>query len=383
MRVRSLRRQFPTFFRLLPKIALILVTVESLCLIAIASAQGATSVNYLTAEPVTGFDATRVYAGRTVAGRASELGFKHSGELATLQVDIGDAVLAGEPIASLNTRSQEARLAEARADVKLAAANLLALEAETQLARQTEARFRSLRDKGHASDQVYDEQRLALRAKEAQLGVARANLTRAQANEQSAAIVLEEAHITAPFDGIVQARYFDEGAQTRPGSPIIRLVEISNKEAHVGVPETMASQLQPGTVYTLRWNGQRLTARLKALLPEIDPASRTVSAVLNLTDPRVPLGAVIELEVTHQVASSGYWVPMTALTESDRGLWGVFVVGDEARLERRLVEIVHVESDRAFVRGTLNQGDQVVSTGVQRLVPGQQVAAARMPVAGD
>jgi hypothetical protein len=44
-----------------------------------------------------------------------------------------------------------------------------------------------------------------------------------------------------------------------------------------------------------------------------------------------------------------------------------------------LVEIVHNEGDRAFVRGLLSTSDRVVATGTQRIVAGQRV----IPVAAD
>ena len=71
---------------------------------------------------------------------------------------------------------------------------------------------------------------------------------------------------------------------------------------------------------------------------------------------------------------------LAALTESDRGLWGVYVVNDQSRVERRLVEIIHTESERAYVRGTLENDDRIVRTGVQRIVPGQQVTADIAPL---
>ena len=145
MRVRNLRRQFPNLWQRSSCAVLLLVLIEVLWILGTVPAHAATTVRTITAQPTDGFEARRLYAGRTVAGRASELGFKHGGELARLHVDIGDRVPLGEPMADLDTRSLEARLAEARADVSLAAANLKAQEAETRLARQTEARFRSLR----------------------------------------------------------------------------------------------------------------------------------------------------------------------------------------------------------------------------------------------
>ncbi len=48
-------------------------------------------------------------------------------------------------------------------------------------------------------------------------------------------------------------------------------------------------------------------------------------------------------------------------------------MNERSVVERHLVELVHTEAARAFVRGTLETSDRVVSTGVQRIVPGQLV----------
>lgn len=374
MRTALLRKLFPRSWNALTRAALALVVLQLGWLAMADDAAAETVVSYQTLAAEDGFDAVRVYAGRTVAGRASELGFKQAGELAILHVDIGDRVEAGQVLAELDTASLDASLAQAEADVRLAAANLQALEAETQLARQTEERFRTLRDAGHTSAQIYDEQRLALRAKEAQLSVAAASLARARANRTAAEIAISEARIEAPFAGQIQHRRMDEGAQAGPGQTIFRLVETAHREAHVGIPETMTESIRPGAEYTLRWADARLQGRLKALLPEVDAASRTVTAVLELEDETVPFGAVVELELNYRVPADGYWLPLTALTESDRGLWGAYVVNGDSNAERRLVEILHVEADRAYVRGTLTPGERVIDTGVQRIVPGQAVS---------
>ena len=81
----------------------------------------------------------------------------------------------------------------------------------------------------------------------------------------------------------------------------------------------------------------------------------------------------MEVAINEAVDAPGFWLPLSALTEADRGLWGVYVVNAEQIVERRLIEIVHSEADRVFVRGTLATDDRVVATGVQRIVPGQVV----------
>ncbi len=374
MHVRLIRKHLAPAWTHFTRLAVAVVILELLLLLGIGHLQAATTVAFVKAEAQDGYTAARVYAGRAVAGRASELGFKHGGEVEQLLVDIGDVVAAGTLLAKLDSANAEAQLQQAKADVSLAAANLAALEAETQLARQTEARFLKLRQAGHASAQVYDEQRLALRAKEAQLNVARANLLRAEAARNAASIIVDEAHIYAPFAGTVQARHLDEGSQVGAGQNVLRLVEVDHTEAHVGIPEALAARLDAEADNRVIWEGMAYPARLKAVLPEVDPTTRTLTAVFDLETSEIPLGAVVELELTSHIPEPGYWLPLTALTESDRGLWGVFVINAESVIERRLVEIIHAEADRAYVRGTLTPGERVVRTGVQRIVPGQKVS---------
>ncbi len=74
------------------------------------------------------------------------------------------------------------------------------------------------------------------------------------------------------------------------------------------------------------------------------------------------------------------------MTESSRGLWACYVAEELSRrelpdsathrLRRRELEIVHQEADRVFVRGTLADGELIVTEGMQRLVPDQLVRLA-------
>lgn len=90
-----------------------------------------------------------------------------------------------------------------------------------------------------------------------------------------------------------------------------------------------------------------------------------------------------DLEVQHRQAEAGYWLPSTALIAGDRGLWSVYVLGKRGstsyRVARRDVEVLYTESDpvqggdRAFVRGLVEAGDRVITSGTHRIVADQLV----------
>ena len=353
-----------------------------LLLIATPQSFAELTVSYLTVTPQAEFSTNRVYAGTSRAARRAELGFKRGGEVATVMVDLGDSVAAGQLLAQLDTRALASDLRRAQSEEVLAAANRRSASAQTELAANTERRVRALRANGNVSQQAFDEAHLQYRVSRAQLEVAQASLGRARAAVEAMEVALSEAEIRAPFGGIIQARHVDEGSQIGPGSPALSLVETSKREAHVGIPESAVTSLTVGDAYTINWQNVSASAQLRSLLPEVNPNTRTVTAVFTVADQRIPLGAVVELSLQQRVSGNGFWVPIEALTAMDRGLWGVFIIDAENVVQQRLVEIVHNEGDRAFVRGLLSNSDRVVATGTQRIVAGQRVIpiAAQMAI---
>lgn len=340
------------------------------------------TVSYVTVTPQAEFSTNRVYAGTSRAARRAELGFKRGGEVATVMVDLGDSVAAGQLLAQLDTRALASDLRRTQSEEVLAAANRRSASAQTELAANTERRVRALRANGNVSQQAFDEAHLQYRVSRAQLEVAQASLGRAQAAVEAMEVALSEAEIRAPFGGVIQARHVDEGSQIGPGSPALSLVETSKREAHIGIPESAVTSLTVGDAYTINWQNVSASAQLRSLLPEVNPNTRTVTAVFTVADQRIPLGAVVELSLRQRVPGNGFWVPIDALTAMDRGLWGVFIIDAENIVQQRLVEIVHNEGDRAFVRGLLSTSDRVVATGTQRIVAGQRVIpiAAQMTI---
>jgi len=123
--------------------------------------------------------------------------------------------------------------------------------------------------------------------------------------------------------------------------------------------------------------GTAYPAALLQILPQLDPAARTATARFRFSTatPAVRAGQLVELSLDRTLDEAGFWVPLTALAEANRGLWSLFLaVPDGAggyTAQRSLVEILHSTTEQAFVRGDLVSGDRIVQSGVGRLVPGQ------------
>lgn len=318
------------------------------------------------------FTATERFSGIVAAKRSSQLGFPAGGRIADLRVDLGDRVAAGQTLAVLDTRGLRAQLASANAMISEA-------EASHALAQSTVDRQISLLERGHVSTQRVDEAR-------AQADTAMARIRAARANADALRVQIDLARIQAPFDGTVTARLADEGAIAGPGQPVFELVETGSLEARIGLTAKLTKSLEVGAAYDLISDQGPVPAILRSVTGVIDANNRTVSVVFDITDAdSVAAGAVVRLEMEREIDEPGLWLPVSALTESDRGLWSVYIArrdGNGWSAEPGMVEIVYQAGERVFVRGAIRDGDRVIMDGLQRIAPGQPVTPVEVSANG-
>ncbi len=324
------------------------------------------AVETMSVDRVASITETLRYVGQIEPARANSLAFERAGTLGQVFVDESDRVRQGDVLARLDTRALDARRAEleARRD---------ALEAQVALADLTLDRQSALRDRGHASSQAHDEARF-------QLARLQAGLVEIDAGLRAVAVDLAKSDLVAPFSGQVTARFLDEGGVVAPGVPVLGLIEADRPQLRVGVPSDRAGLLAAGMPVRVVHQGRDWAGTVAAIRPDVDPVTRAQIVLVDMApDPGLAFGAAAELVVDAPRALSGYWVPLTALSEGGRGLWTVMTVidgGDGLETGSETVEIVLVDGDRALVRGTLRDGAEIVVTGTHRLVPGSRVAVA-------
>ncbi|MEO0949126.1 MAG: efflux RND transporter periplasmic adaptor subunit, partial [Cyanobacteria bacterium J06641_5] len=376
-------------------------------------------VNVLQIVPVSSYEVARAYTGEIAALRASDLGFERGGRLVDVLVREGDRVTAGQPIAQLDTQNLQAQrrqleaekaravaqFAELQAgprseDIAAAEAEVRDLEQQLLLVQAQRSRREFLHNEGAISKEELDEFTFDRGALQARLERAQSNLaelrngTRPEqidaqqalvrqldANIADIEITIGKSAIAAPFAGLVAARQVDEGTVLSAGQAVVRLVEDATPEARIGLPTDRTARLRLGETQTLQFGDRAYSATVAAVLPEIDPQTRTQEVIFALEPAATPYakpGQTVRVELTETVSAEGFWLPIGALTRDIRGLWSCYVLvptqaQDTAVVETVSVEILHQEAERVLVRGTLQSSDRIVADGIHRLVPGQKV----------
>jgi len=304
------------------------------------------------------------YLGVIKAGSDSDIGFEVAGVVTALPATEGKRVAPGEVLAQLGIDRRQARLDAARAAYER-------VVAERSLADTRQGRLASLLTDGSVSQQEYDDTRFTAQALAAAENSAAAEL-------QSVELELTKSTLVAPYGAVVAERLVQIGTVVAPGTPVLRLVTTTGREAHIGVPVDVARRLIPGASHSLALRDRLIEGRLRSIRDDVDPATLTVGTVFDLpADTAISVGESVRLLVNEPIPMAGGWLPITALLEAPRGLWDVLTItADEKgqyRAHRESVEVIYTRGNEVFVRGTLEEGAAVVASGLQRISPGDLV----------
>lgn len=311
-------------------------------------------VSSQTVEVLAGYYVNRYFSAQVQAQQSLSVASEIAGKVTEIWVDEGDKVVAGDLLFSLDTQifdQQKAALIAQQESIK----------ADRSLAKKRLKRQQNLNQKSFSSEDTID-------ALESQIDKLNASLRNLKAQAQDIDIRLNKSKIYAPFDGQIQARYIDKGAIINAGTVALDLIDNNHLEIQAGLPVRIAKDIHVNKPYQFTQNNQQVTARAQAILPKIDPVTQTqgVKFVLASDSELVP-GDYIKLVLPSYQEANGFWLANSALIEGERGLWQIFVIDEEGRVNKQSVSIVYPSNPSSFVSANIATGKKVVIKGVHRL----------------
>lgn len=305
---------------------------------------------------------TRSFVGIVAPRTETDLAFRVGGKIVVRTVSVGDQVKAGAVVARLDPQDLALQVESAEAELSAATSNLAQASADLD-------RFETLKTSGYAT--VADFDRKAAAKAEAAARVERARRTLDLARHQAA-----YAELTADVDGVVTATPAEPGQVVAIGQPVVRLAHLGGKEAVIALPEDWFQHASgaPATVTLWSGNGRRYTARLRELSPQADPATRTYRARFTIdgADEAVAFGMTATVTLSEDAKGRVARLPLAAVMNHGTGP-SVFVVADDGALALRPVTVAAFTEDAALLSAGVNDGEKVVTLGVQKLQPGQRV----------
>ncbi|MRV71746.1 efflux RND transporter periplasmic adaptor subunit [Duganella sp. FT92W] len=198
--------------------------------------------------------------------------------------------------------------------------------------------------------------------------------------------------VASPMAGVVTELAVREGMTVAAGAPLYRINGTSAVWLIAEVPETAAAQVRPGQNVAARvaaLPGMAFSGKVEALLPEVNPSTRTLKARIVLANPdgRLVQGMFATADLAGQTGAPALLVPTEAVIRTGtRSV--VFVAAGAGGFAPVDVETGAEAGGRTEIRKGLVAGQQVVVSG-QFLVDSEaslKGVAARMaadtPVGG-
>jgi Cu(I)/Ag(I) efflux system membrane fusion protein len=170
--------------------------------------------------------------------------------------------------------------------------------------------------------------------------------------------------LTTPIGGVVVELLAREGMTVMAGATLFRINGLGTVWANAEVPESQAALLRPGAKVQARSPavpGATFDGRVQALLPEVNAATRTLKARLELANPRGALvpGMFVQMQFMDMRPGKALLIPTEAVIQTGRRTV-VMLAEDNGRFRPVDVEIgIEVGGQTEIKRG-LQAGQHVV-----------------------
>src|SRR5215470_9175836 len=322
--------------------------------------------------------------GATAAFAAANIFARATGYIAKRNVDIGDRVKAGDLLAQLavpelddQISQNEATLAQLKSALEQAKANLT-------LAQVTWDRDRPLVKEGWTTQQQGTVDVQTLKAQEAAVSVAQANV----AAQENLLKMLHQnrdyASVVAPFDGVITQRNVDVGSLVQgnatTGTFMFEMMQKDVIRVWVYVPQDAAFGVGPGVDAVVRvpeLPDRAFAGKVTRIADALQSGTRTLLTEIDLPNPDGALASgiycTVELKIPRKTPA--FVLPAEALIFNRNGQQ--VAVANDGKAEIRKVRVTRDLGTRVEVDAGVKPGEQVILNPPVTLVEGSKVQTRR------
>lgn len=364
------------------------------------------------------------FTGDIAAQAAVQVYSKVSGVVEELGVEEGEEVQKGQFLGMIEHQEIAAQVRQAEARVALYKARYAQIQAGARpeelsqaqdRLRKSEANLHNAQSAYERTQQLFTKNLLSPQALEdaklkydsalAEYNIAKDNLTLllkgARAEDRQAALAqvqeaeaeldlaktrLSNARIVAPIRGVVSKRHIDQGDFVTLSSPLFTLVAMDQVKILGSVSERDLGLLQLGQKAEIRvdaYPGEIFLGVLTRISPTVDRETRkaTIELAVPNADHRLKPGMFARVELIVQTFSDGLIIPKIALLPGEQDAT-VFIY-HEGKVQSRRVRIGYQTDHLAMILENLQEGEQVVVKGQDRLKDGMMVSVAGVAKEGS
>jgi RND family efflux transporter MFP subunit len=317
-------------------------------------------------------DSEMVLPGSLKPNVESPIYARTNGYLKKWYKDIGSHVQKGEILAEIDTPEIDQQLAQSRAELVTAQANL-------NLSKLTATRYQDLIKTDSVSRQDLDNANGDFAAKQAMVQSADANVKRLEELESFK-------HVYAPFTGIITQRNVDPGTLINAGNgglatkEMFDLAQIDPMRVFVAVPQSYSPSIHTGLKACLTLTElaeKNFCGQVVRTANSIDPGTRTLLTEVDVPNPAGTLlpGAYAEVHFDVKVVAQRLSLPINAILFRPDGSMAA-VVGTDNRINLKKITIGRDFGNALEILDGVTPTDRVVINPPDALEQGEEVNIA-------
>ncbi len=294
-----------------------------------------------------------IYNGVVKERREVTLSFKVGGPVNELLVDVGDYVTKGQAIAKIDTRDYKIQL------------------------QATEAQYTQTKGEYERYQELYKRKKLPKNT----LDKLKAGYLMAKSQYEAAVNALEDTELKAPFSGYVNKKYIENFETVGPGVPIIQLLDFSDLEVVVSIPENNINQMND--VYQITCeirNADKsdIPATLKSISKKTG-SDRMFEAKILLQGGdikhEIKPGMVAKVKIEkNNPDNKNLLVPVESVFSNGPNKYVWIIDNNNHKVLKQEVSVAKIQGNGLVeISSNIKVGDVVVTAGIHSLVENQEV----------
>lgn len=293
------------------------------------------------------------FSGTVEEMNGSVLSFPIGGTLTRITVNPGQRVRAGELLAVVN-------------DVTLRNGYDVAVVIEAQ-AKDAYQRMKTLHDNGSLPEIKWVEVQSKYKQAIAATKIARKSLS--------------DCKLYAPYSGVISTKNAEVGQNLLPGMPVVKLVKIDDVKIKIAVPENEIARIKKGQTVSIRVSalGDRaFEGRIveKGISANALSRSYDVKALVSNNSGELMPGMICKMYLDNE-GGADYMVLPNSIIQIDENNRNFVWINNGGKAQKRQITIGQQTDQGVIISSGLNDGDEVIVKGMQKVSEGTQIRVIR------
>ncbi|QDR82948.1 efflux RND transporter periplasmic adaptor subunit [Sporomusa termitida] len=302
------------------------------------------------------------YAGEVRGRYETQLAFQVSGKIMKRNVELGSVVQSGDVLMEIDAK-------DIAQTVNISSAQVASAQSQLSLAQANLERYRNLYEQGAASRMQLDQYQNAYE-------VALAAVRQATAQYNQGANQLGYSTLVADSAGVIAAVDAEAGQVVSAGQSVVTIVKNGEREIEINVPENRIDEMRNSQqVQVGFWALPGVTAegKVREISPVADKVARTYKVRISLPTPPdgINLGMTANVTVAGPTDLQAVYIPLSAVYQTG-DTPQVWIIKD-GMVSLRPIKAGAFGDGKLEVLDGLQDGDLIVTAGVQKLRAGQKV----------